>query len=535
MAEGCVTSSCHAVMGKARYVHDPVAGGECDSCHEATGKKHPESRGAFTFPENGSQLCLMCHDNIAAGQAHIHPAVEDDCAGCHSPHQSNQEKFLYQPDDNLCFMCHEEKSEGEHIHPALDDGCTSCHDPHAGPAENMLPVSGNALCLECHDDPTSGLAHIHTALEDGCVSCHNPHSGPAGNMLPAAGNDLCLECHDDPTSGLSHVHSALEDGCTSCHNPHAGSAALMLPAEGSRLCYECHESKADGRYVHGPVAAGECGICHDPHASNAENQLPEEETALCLMCHESKAEMTTRENVHPIIEDGCANCHNPHSEENEFMLPETGDKLCFICHGGVLKATGEPFKHDALEDGCSSCHDAHGTGETNMFTMGPTEICASCHEDKILEFSAYKFQHQPVSDAECWACHAPHGSRRVKLLNGNWPRGFYAPYSPTMYSLCLQCHDRNAFEYQRTSEATNFRNGDRNLHFIHVNKNKGRTCNVCHGVHGAKQDHLVLDNVPGFGKWQIPIEMTNTDTGGACLAGCHKPKYYDRERRVLND
>ena len=58
-AEGCVTSACHAVMGKGKFVHDPVAGEECDSCHEATDKKHPGTKGAFTLAASGSELCLM--------------------------------------------------------------------------------------------------------------------------------------------------------------------------------------------------------------------------------------------------------------------------------------------------------------------------------------------------------------------------------------------------------------------------------------------------------------------------------------------
>ena len=533
-AEGCTTSACHAVMGKAKFVHDPVAGGECDSCHDSTGIPHPGSKGAFSPTETGTALCLMCHDNIAEGQAYVHPAAEDDCAGCHSPHQSNHQKFLYQPGNNLCFMCHEDKAEGKHQHPALEDGCTSCHDPHAGPQEKMLQATGNALCLECHDDPTAGQRHIHPALEDGCISCHNPHAGPAEKMLPAAGSALCYECHDNKTEGKKHVHSAIEDGCTSCHNPHAGPAENMLPATGSMLCAECHDDKTAGEYVHGPVAAGECDTCHDPHASDAENQLAESGPAFCLMCHDSKEGLVSSKHVHSAVADSCANCHNPHSGPNAYMLPETGDALCLMCHDDVQESMAARFPHDALEDGCSTCHDAHGTGKINMFVMEEATLCYSCHDDKELEFSAFKFQHQPVVDGECWGCHAPHGSNRNKLLKGAWPRGFYAPYSAGAYSLCLNCHDKNKFEYERTSEETDFRNGDRNLHFIHVNREKGRVCKDCHGVHGANQESLVLDEVPGFGKWRIPIEKTITETGGACLVGCHKPKYYDRERRVLN-
>lgn len=441
----CVTSSCHDDIGQAKHVHDPVAGGECDSCHELTGEQHPGGDNPFTFPEVGSSLCLMCHDDPSAGQPHVHPA-----------------------------------------------------------------------------------------LEDGCTSCHNPHAGPADKMLPAQGDALCYECHDDKTAGKAHVHSALEDGCTSCHDPHAGAAEKMLSASGEKLCYECHDSKVDGAVVHGPVEAGECTICHDPHASDSDYQLAEPGVDLCLMCHESKADAVRGEHVHPIVEDGCTNCHNPHNGPQQFMLPEEGDALCLMCHDDIQELMQSDYPHYGLDEGCTACHDAHGTGELRMFVVKADRLCYSCHDDKELEFAAYKSQHQPVANGTCWACHAPHGGDRPMLLKGNWPEKFYVPYSADAYSLCISCHGSKMFEYGRTSVETNFRNGDRNLHYLHVNKEKGRVCNVCHGVHGTNQEDLILDKVPGFGRWQIPIKHTVTETGGACLAGCHQPMYYDRQQRIVN-
>jgi len=39
-----------------------------------------------------------------------------------------------------------------------------------------------------------------------------------------------------------------------------------------------------------------------------------------------------------------------------------------------------------------------------------------------------------------------------------------------------------------TRTLTNFRDGARNLHFLHVNKAvRGRTCRACHEVHASKQ------------------------------------------------
>ena len=145
-------------------------------------------------------------------------------------------------------------------------------------------------------------------------------------------------------------------------------------------------------------------------------------------------------------------------------------------------------------------------------------------------------QHKPVADGTCWACHDPHGSENRVLLRHDYPEEFYAGYKEENYSLCFECHDREAFLYPRTSELTNFRNGDQNLHFVHVNKStKGRTCKVCHGVHGADQEQLIKRKIPAFGKWEIPIRYTPERFGANCTVGCHKPKSYNRARAVQND
>jgi hypothetical protein len=82
---------------------------------------------------------------------------------------------------------------------------------------------------------------------------------------------------------------------------------------------------------------------------------------------------------------------------------------------------------------------------------------------------------------------------------------------------------------QRTTVLTNFRNGDRNLHYLHVNRKKGRTCISCHEVHAGSQEMQIRTLTP-FGAWEIPIKYAKTPTGGKCLESCHVLKEYDREK-----
>jgi len=60
------------------------------------------------------------------------------------------------------------------------------------------------------------------------------------------------------------------------------------------------------------------------------------------------------------------------------------------------------------------------------------------------------------------------------------------------------------------------------------NKQKGRSCRLCHNVHGSAGPKLIPDTVV-FGKWNLPLKFIKTDTGGGCSPGCHKQVFYDRK------
>jgi predicted CXXCH cytochrome family protein len=83
-AASCITANCHALIGKDKYLHGPVAVHDCLVCHKETGK--------HTFlPINLASLCYACHDKFYTP---VHKtAKEDSCTKCHSPHQSPN-KFM---------------------------------------------------------------------------------------------------------------------------------------------------------------------------------------------------------------------------------------------------------------------------------------------------------------------------------------------------------------------------------------------------------------------------------------------------------
>jgi predicted CXXCH cytochrome family protein len=143
--------------------------------------------------------------------------------------------------------------------------------------------------------------------------------------------------------------------------------------------------------------------------------------------------------------------------------------------------------------------------------------------------------HGPIADGDCTSCHGEiHGGEHFRLLTEDYPTKPYVPYDEARYALCFGCHDSEAFAEERTDDATEFRNGDQNLHFIHVNRTvKGRTCRLCHEVHASKKPKQISEAVP-FGEWEIPINFEKTSTGGTCLPGCHRRYRYDRQSPVVN-
>ncbi len=343
--------------------------------------------------------------------------------------------------------------------------------------------------------------------------------------------------------------------CTLCHkndNPKDGND-LMMDMPG--LCYQCHDknSKEGKKFIHGPVGAGACTICHDPHESENSTLLRYSNTnELCTSCHAAKADfLRTTDNIHPPVIDSCVNCHDPHTEDYKFQLRADGKKdLCLSCHVDKkeLIETAKN-KHGAINMGndCQNCHDPHGTGKPRMM-KGETvkDVCLMCHsqtqvrdEDGVVMIDMGKHLqenpdwHGPVKWGDCAMCHNPHGSDNLRMLKKPFPETFYGSFDEKNY-ICFECHNVDKIKLERTIGDTNFRNGNHNMHYIHVNKKKGRTCRACHDFHGTKDLPHHLIKKTKFGKISFPLRFIETPTGGSCAPACHARRYYDREKPIKN-
>lgn len=416
---------------------------------------------------------------------------------------------------------------------------------------------GTCITSECHPKINKEV-FVHGPVAAGeCKICHGESPGHWEDPVkyrfkPAAGTSVnCFKCHEK-FPAKKYTHYPVQEGeCTDCHSPHGSPYKFQLLYKGGDLCFQCHdESMVAGKYVHGPAAVGGCIICHEPHVADYAKNLKAEGPDLCFMCHTDKAESIHKaEFVHKPVSENCTKCHNPHSGPRQFMLQSTAPALCFSCHTDKEEQIKTAVvRHGAvdIEKSCLNCHDPHNSNIARMLLMNPMDLCMNCHDreyklpdghtliDMKKWLADHKYHHGPIREGDCSGCHNPHGSANFRILRAFYPSTFYEPFDVRNYALCFSCHDKSIVLDPNTTTLTNFRNGNENLHFRHVNKvDKGRTCRACHETHASNFPKHIRASVP-FGSWELPVNFIKTETGGGCAPGCHKLKRYDRVKKMIN-
>jgi predicted CXXCH cytochrome family protein len=211
-------SACHDPHGSDTEallfdnVHDPVAEGECEECHEKA-----TSRSPLALKDSGFEICEGCHyeDIIEMfNQPRVHWALldKDGCINCHSPHGSANDSLLKDPMLSVCASCHADtvarQERAATPHPPVADGeCTECHSPHG--SESLFILSESSMvevCGECHEwqahsthpigedvvDPRNGNITVE------CSSCHRAHGTEHKHFIYFQNkDDLCVQCHID--------------------------------------------------------------------------------------------------------------------------------------------------------------------------------------------------------------------------------------------------------------------------------------------------------------------------------------------------
>lgn len=427
-------------------------------------------------------------------------------------------------------------------------------DPPASdaPAAQKKPTEKTAQCATpaCHADVMARKVLHGPTAQKKCDACH-AYDEPREHTfkLTADPAKLCDTCHT-----LKHrtvVHAPVRDGqCTGCHDPHGSDHKTLLVADPTRgLCQKCHTKEKNDfmnkKFMHGPVAVGACILCHDSHSSWEPKLLVKAKGKLCLDCHTDTVQKAEKARyVHEPVKTDCSQCHDPHASDAKFQLIQDSPKLCFSCHKDIEKdLAGAKVVHGPAKGpgGCLDCHNTHTSELPKLQKAVQPQSCLSCHNQKLKDEDGKALtdmaellkenpeQHGPIREGSCTACHNPHAGQRFRLLTHDYPPEFYAPFKIERYALCFDCHIPQLVLAENGRGLTRFRKGDQNLHWLHVNKEKGRTCRACHEVHASKHAFHIRESVPfGESGWMLEINFEPTKTGGSCSPGCHRKAEYDR-------
>jgi predicted CXXCH cytochrome family protein len=216
----------------------------------------------------------------------------------------------------------------------------------------------------------------------------------------------------------------------------------------------------------------------------------------------------------------------PHPAPGQVSFVLGANEYCVSCHDD-LELRG--YVHPPVAAGdCVACHSPHTTTKGHLRRPRQIDLCLACHPGLITD--EMTTLHGSIAQGVCFTCHSPHAAPYAGLLVKEFPREPFVSYSDKEYELCFSCHSREILLFPDTSFATDFRDGDRNLHFLHVNRTtRGRNCSLCHAIHGGSLTSLVADTVP-FGIWGLPLNFEKTENGGACTPGCHARFSYDRKK-----
>jgi predicted CXXCH cytochrome family protein len=421
--------------------------------------------------------------------------------------------------------------------------------PPAPKPTGPLPATASCVTQECHADYTRATQiHAPIASRD-CSSCHGDDTGGHKYPLRRAGNQTCTFCHA-VIGTREYTHKAIDQGCLSCHQAHTSNTKYLLkkPSVESN-CAQCHNTPLR-KFAHKPFFDGQCSQCHEPH--QADNKLllragtgPQQ----CYTCHnEEKTAVAQAKHVHQPVREGCEKCHQAHTSDYPHQLQSSVSDNCLSCHPRIKEIVDKaPVKHSAMvmANSCNNCHDAHASTEPALLKQRMVTVCLGCHDKQIVRedgrrianmkpvLTQSKFLHGPVRDGSCSGCHDPHGAAHVDLLDRAFPSSFYTAFDVAKYDLCFSCHAPQIVLEKNTVRLTNFRDGDENLHFVHVNRDvKGRSCRTCHSVHGSNLPNHMASEVPfEDSNWAMAIEYNKTVDGGRCAPGCHTPREYNRGKR----
>lgn len=118
------------------FSHEPLEA--CENCHDS---KTPDETKAKELGRQVPKLCFRCHEDESKTYRYVHgPVALGQCLFCHDPHKSKYAHLLHRDVTELCALCHTRaglSSIKDHLEPSHAQ-CTECHNSHASHGRFLL-------------------------------------------------------------------------------------------------------------------------------------------------------------------------------------------------------------------------------------------------------------------------------------------------------------------------------------------------------------------------------------------------------------
>ena len=228
----------------------------CGSCHE-------EQTRDLTIIPSVEQLTPKAL--IGKGKYLHEPLEEGKCIDCHNPHSSDYEFLLSAAKigESCLGECHQINENVKDPHKPVADGeCNLCHNSHSSDYSNLLIDSEKQLCISCHEETQAELdrfRYVHPpVVSRGCKDCHEPHGSDYFRLLvkqyprefyapfDISNYDLCFSCHQADKVLVQETEDLTDfrNGTTNLHYLHVNN-----PVKG-RTCRTCHATHASNEPKH---------------------------------------------------------------------------------------------------------------------------------------------------------------------------------------------------------------------------------------------------------------------------------------------
>jgi predicted CXXCH cytochrome family protein len=507
----------------------------CNICH----RTHNGARDLFAEPDKShilyrpmdkSELCVECHENIAAfGES------DGRKKGTHPLDVWANVRKLVPAEDGS--MARREKVS-----------CRSCHLSHGTePGYSSLKEHRSFACLLCHPGQNSLDQDVEPSGNHPVYVGPLPDPAPdslllAGGTKGEYGELICRTCHG--------VHEAQKD------------TPLLLEATSRKdFCIECHPYKAllfgtkhdlkrsgpntPNKFSELPAESGSCGVCHRTHGwARDPGQGHDTVTRMCTGCHYEGSSVAdpVGPHSHPTGAgmEGKANLHGLPLFSSDGKRSASGNVACSTCHS---------VHRETLPRSVSASDISGRKSEGNFLRLpysGTNFLCLNCHDekrsingtphdlDRQMRAAADAKTKQIKDQGACAHCHSPHKGSAEMM----WAKEVQGTGN-TISTLCTSCH------FKRNEEGEELRLLS---HPVNVSMSAGMetdlrlfdsqgsesaggllTCATCHDVH---QRTKAMDvefagaplSISSHTEEDMAVSSPGLSDATAVCLNCHKEK-----------